>query len=141
VASFNSFPYYYTMFALRCTKWIRYNFRYEHHRRKIFILAWSPSNAIHNEIESTSIRATMKELWSFDTFPMRSHLTTILLKLTCWHKAWQVSHPNASSIITIILCTKIIVNIKYGFSSCCCCFFEFLEELYCLHNFSKYKSQ
>jgi len=57
-----------------------------------------------------------------NTFPMEKLFNYNPLKLTCWHKARQVLHPNASSIITIILCTKIIVNIKRGFPSCGCCF-------------------
>jgi len=94
-----------------------------------------PLNATHKEQKSASIEATMKELWTealkfSNTFPMEKPFNYNSLKLTCWHKARQVSHPNTSSIITIILCTKIIMNIKRGFPSCCCCFSEFLVELY-----------
>jgi len=82
-----------------------------------------------------------KALKFCNTFPMEKPFNYNPLKLTCWHKARQVSCPNASSVITIILCTKIIVNIKHGFPSHCCCFVELLVELYHLHNFSKCESQ
>jgi len=80
-------------------------------------------------------------LWNFAIlFLWRSRLTTTLWSWCVDIKPDKCRTLNTSSIITIILCTKIIVNIKHGFPSCCCWFFNFLVELYHLHNFSKYKS-
>jgi len=64
-----------------------------------------------------------------NTFPMEKSSNYNLLKLPCYHKARQVVCPSTSSIITIVLCMKITVNIKHGFPSLCCWFFEFLVEL------------
>jgi len=111
-----------SMFALRFQKWNHYNFHYEHLRRNL-LYCGSPLNATHNEQKSTSIGANKKDIWKF---PIEKPFNYNSLKLTCWHKARQVSCPNASSIIIIILCTKIIMNIKHGFPSRCCCFFELL---------------
>jgi len=100
-----------------CTQWNKKCFCQSHHER-------------------------IMKLWIFfNTFPMEKPFNYKPLKFTCWHKAGQVSCPNASSIITMILCTKIIVNIKHGFPSRCCCLFKFLVELYHLHNFGKCKYQ
>ena len=117
----------FTTFAVRFPKWIRYNFCYKHRWRKIL-----------------SFREALQMLYASNfsnTFSMEKLFNYNPLKLTCWHKVRQVLHPNVSSIITIILCTNIIVNIKHGFSSCCCVLFKFLVELYHLHNFSKCKYQ
>jgi len=55
----------YTMFTLRFLKWICYNFRYKHCRRKI-LYCHEALKMLYTMKKSASIGASMKEIWSFE---------------------------------------------------------------------------
>jgi len=91
-----------------------------------FVLSWSPWIAANNEKNVATTYKRDIKLWNFfNILPIEkpfNYNPFNLMSKQVLAKAIQMLCPNMSPTIVIILCMKIIVNIKHGFPSCCCCF-------------------